>query len=102
MLNDLKIPEISKQIKTDEVFEALNNNYQSIAPIWSSHQSEWLNSIYSAFKDHDKFNEDFNVARTFGRFNLAMHVQDVFDDEYEVLPGYGAGGRSFVLTVIYK
>ena len=45
---------------------------------------------------------DFNVARTFGRFNLAMHVQDIFDDEYEVLPGYGAGGRSFVLTVIYK
>ena len=55
MLNNLKIPEISKQIKTDEVFEALNNNYQSIAPIWSSHQSEWLNSIYSSFKDHDKF-----------------------------------------------
>jgi outer membrane cobalamin receptor len=45
---------------------------------------------------------DFNVARTLGRFKLAMHVQDVFDDEYEVLPGYGAGGRSFVLTVIYK
>ena len=45
---------------------------------------------------------DFNVARTFDRLEVAMHVQDVFDDEYEVLPGYGAGGRSFVLTVTYK
>jgi outer membrane cobalamin receptor len=45
---------------------------------------------------------DFNVSKEFGKFNIAIHVQDIFDDEYEVLPGFGAGGRSFLLTVVYK
>jgi len=45
---------------------------------------------------------DFNVSRYLGKFKIAVHVQDIFDDEYEVLPGYGAGGRSFLLTVVYK
>ena len=45
---------------------------------------------------------DFSVSKMFGNFDVAVRVQDVFDDEYEVLPGYGAGGRKFLLTVTYK
>ena len=45
---------------------------------------------------------DFSVSKMFGNFDIALRVQDVFDDEYEVLPGYGAGGRKFLLTITYK
>ncbi len=55
MLNNSKLPEISKQIYTQDTLNVLTDSYQSIAPIWSSHQMEWMCNIYSSFKDHDKF-----------------------------------------------
>ena len=55
MLNNLRLPEISKQIYTQDTLKVLTESYQSIAPIWTSHQMEWMCSIYSSFKDHDKF-----------------------------------------------
>ena len=50
-----KIPEISKQIYKEDIFSSLQNNYSVIGTQWTSHQMEWCNSVYSAFKDHDKF-----------------------------------------------
>ncbi len=45
---------------------------------------------------------DFHISKSFGSFEMAFKVQDVFDNVYEVLPGYGAGGRIFLLTITYK
>jgi outer membrane cobalamin receptor len=45
---------------------------------------------------------DFHISKSFGSVDVAFKVQDVFDDEYEVLPGYNAGGRNFLLTITYK
>lgn len=58
-------------------------------------------SLYDTSLD-DIQSVDFNMSRMFGNLQVAVHVQDLFDDEYEVLPGYGGGGRSFLLTVTYK
>lgn len=58
-------------------------------------------SVYDTSLDNVQ-SLDFNVARAVGRFNVSIHVQDILDDEYEVLPGFGAGGKSFLLTVVYK
>ena len=52
---NIKIPKISRQIYTDDVLNILENKYSIIGPIWTNHQMEWCNSIYSSFNDHNKF-----------------------------------------------
>ena len=49
------IPDISKQIYKEDVFNVLENKYSLLGPIWVSHQMEWSNGVYACFKDHDKF-----------------------------------------------
>ena len=51
----IKIPQISKQIYNHQALNVLESNYSAIGPQWTVHQMEWVNSIYSAFKDHDKY-----------------------------------------------
>ena len=50
-----KIPEIHKQINKEDTFKVLENKYSTLGPMWVSHQIEWLNGVYAAFKDHDKY-----------------------------------------------
>jgi DNA-binding Lrp family transcriptional regulator len=52
---NIKIPQISKQIYNHQALNVLESNYSAIGPQWTVHQMEWTNSIYSAFKDHDKY-----------------------------------------------
>ena len=49
------IPEISNQVFNEDLSKILVKNYHIIGPIWVTHQSEWFNSIYASFKNHDKF-----------------------------------------------
>jgi DNA-binding Lrp family transcriptional regulator len=53
MLNE--IPKIYKQLSAESTFRILESNYSALGPIWVSHQIEWCNGVYAAFKDHDKF-----------------------------------------------
>ena len=52
---NISIPEISKQLYKDDILKLIEENYSEIGPIWMNNQVEWMNGIYSAFKDHDKF-----------------------------------------------
>ena len=47
--------DISKQIYAEDTLDVLINRYGEIGPHWTSSQMEWCNSIFKAFKDHDKF-----------------------------------------------
>jgi hypothetical protein len=49
------IPKISDQIYKTDTLNVLENTYSLVGPHWMSHQIEWMNGIYSAFKDHEKF-----------------------------------------------
>jgi hypothetical protein len=49
------IPEISNQVFNEDLSKILVKNYPIIGPIWVTHQTEWFNSIYASFKNHDKF-----------------------------------------------
>lgn len=52
---NIKIPEISKQVRDEDVFKILNNFFNEFAKDWGNHQIEWVSSAYQTFKDHDKF-----------------------------------------------
>lgn len=68
---------------------------------------------YAAMFDrgNDTFGEQLDNVSTFDFVfskklskNTVMHftVQDMFDRQFEITPGYGAGGRNFYLTITYK
>ena len=49
------VPEISTQINNHETLNVLDKRYSTLGPLWVAHQMEWINGVYSCFKDHDKF-----------------------------------------------
>jgi len=46
---------ISSQIRKKNLMVIFEKNYHVISPLWSSHQLEWINGVYGAYKDHDKY-----------------------------------------------
>tara|TARA_B100000795_G_scaffold229840_1_gene187049 strand:+ start:411 stop:1376 length:966 start_codon:yes stop_codon:yes gene_type:complete len=49
------IPEISKQVYKDDILSVLEKKYSTMGPLWVNQQMEWMNGIYSSFKNHDKY-----------------------------------------------
>jgi len=49
------LPEISKQIRSDDILEVLEKNFTSIAPVWVPAQMSWMNNVYRTFHDYEKF-----------------------------------------------
>ncbi len=49
------LPDLSKQIYSDSIIKLLDEKYSEIAPLWSTIQLEWINSLYKTFHDHEKF-----------------------------------------------
>ena len=55
MLNEIKIPDISKEIQKEDLLAILQNKYSLVGPLWVNQQMEWMNGIYASFKNHDKY-----------------------------------------------
>ena len=51
----IKIPEISKQIRSEDIREVLEKNYTLITPVWVPLQMAWMNNVYRTFHDYEKF-----------------------------------------------
>ena len=49
------IPDIAKQLYKDDTLRVIEKRYSLLGPIWVTNQMEWANSVYAAFKDHNKF-----------------------------------------------
>jgi len=54
MTPKLKLLSISNQLYEKNILHCLNENYKDFAADWMSHQVEFLNDLYSGFKDHYK------------------------------------------------
>ena len=49
------IPQISKQIRSEDILEVIEKNYASIMPVWLPLQLSWINNVYRTFHDYEKF-----------------------------------------------
>ena len=49
------LPEISKQICSEDIREVVEKNFVSIIPVWAPLQLTWLNNVYTIFHDYEKF-----------------------------------------------
>ncbi len=52
---DLQKIDLSKNLTDEEVFESIMRNYSILSKEWISHQWNWMNNVYWAFKDHYKY-----------------------------------------------
>ena len=49
------LPEVSKQIRSEDVREVIEKNFVSIIPVWAPLQLAWVNNVYRTFHDYEKF-----------------------------------------------
>ena len=49
------LPELLKQIRSEDIREILEKNFVTIAPVWIPLQIAWVNNVYRTFHDYDKF-----------------------------------------------
>ena len=49
------LPDVSKQITSNEIFNLLELKYSEIAPVWMPLQVQWMNEAYRTFYDYEKF-----------------------------------------------
>ena len=49
------LPEISKEIHSEDLMDIFEQRYSEISPVWMPMQVEWINSVYRTFYDYDKF-----------------------------------------------
>ena len=49
------LPEVSKQIRSEDIREVLEKNFVSIIPVWAPMQLAWVNNVYRTFHDYEKF-----------------------------------------------
>jgi len=53
--NYKNLPELSKQIHSDEIYYLIEERYTEIVPHWMPLQVEWMNTVYKTFHDPEKF-----------------------------------------------
>ena len=49
------LPEVSKQIRSEDIREVIEKNFVSIIPVWAPIQLAWVNNVYRTFHDYEKF-----------------------------------------------
>ena len=49
------LPEISKQVRSEDIREVIEKNFVSIIPVWAPMQLAWVNNVYRTFHDYEKF-----------------------------------------------
>jgi len=83
-LMSLTLPEITKQIHSEDIRKVIEKNFNTILPIWAPMQLAWLNGAYRTFKDYEKFMiVMFLMMKTFDTYskNLVMLNFDEFFDQ---------------------
>jgi hypothetical protein len=51
----LILPDVSKQISSDDIETLMEKNFATIMPVWTPLQLEWINNVYRTFRDYEKF-----------------------------------------------
>ena len=49
------LPEISKQICSEDIRSLIEKNFVTIMPVWAPLQLAWINNVYRTFHDYEKF-----------------------------------------------
>ena len=74
---------ISRQFRKEKLIKVFEKNYNTVIPLWSNHQLEWINGIYTPFKDHDKYMIVLYLIKKTFDFYSKNFVKESFTEFYE-------------------
>ena len=74
--------DFSKTLTDDQVYECIMRNYSMLAKDWMSHQWNWINGVYWAFKDHYKYMIVISLIEKTLQFYDQMNIQYSYDEYY--------------------
>lgn len=74
--------DFSKVLNDNQVYDKLMSHYDELGSDWVSHQWNWLNSIYSAFKDHYKYLIVISLVEKTLQFYDQMNIHQSYDQFY--------------------
>jgi DNA-binding Lrp family transcriptional regulator len=74
---------ISSQIRSEKLLAIFEKNYNDVSPLWSSHQLEWTNGVYGAFKDHDKYMIVLYLIKKTFDFYSKNFVKESYDSYFK-------------------
>jgi predicted transcriptional regulator len=81
------LPEISKQIRSEDIREVIEKNFVTILPVWAPLQLAWVNNVYRTFRDYEKFMIIMHLLmQTFEAYSknfVKLNYEEYFD-QYEV------------------
>ena len=81
------LPQISKQIRSQDIREVIEKNFVSIMPVWAPLQLAWVNNVYRTFHDYEKFMIIMHLLmKTFETYskNFVKLNYDEYFDQNEV------------------
>ena len=82
-----RVPQISKQISSEDIRKVIEKNFVSIMPVWAPLQMTWVNNIYRTFYDYEKFMIIMHLLmKTFETYskNFVKLDYDEYFDQNEV------------------
>ena len=78
----IQVIDFSKTLSDDQVYETIMSNYSELSKDWISHQWNWMNNVYSSFKDHYKYMIIISLVEKTLQFYDQMNIQYSFDEYY--------------------
>ena len=79
---DLREIDFSKTLEDEQVYTSIMNNYSNLSKDWIFHQWNWMNNVYSPFKDHYKYMIVISLIEKTLHFFDQMNIQYSYDEYY--------------------
>ena len=74
--------DFSKTLTDNQIYECIMNNYSALSKEWIAHQWNWINNIYSPFRDHYKYLIIISLIEKTLQFYDQMNIQYSYDEYY--------------------
>ena len=74
--------DFSKTLEDEQVYSSIMTNYSHLSKEWIFHQWNWMNSVYSPFKDHYKYMIVISLIEKTLQFYDQMNIQYTYDEYY--------------------
>ena len=83
------LPDISKQVRSEDIRTVIEKNFVSIIPVWAPLQLTWVNNVYRTFYDYEKFMIIMHLLmKTFDAYSknfVRLNYEEYFDqNEIEI------------------
>ncbi|MDA7713783.1 DeoR family transcriptional regulator [Candidatus Pelagibacter sp.] len=77
------LPQISQQVRSDNIRAVLEKNFVSIIPVWTPLQLAWVNNVYRTFHDYEKFMIVMSLLmqtfETYSKYFVKLNYEEYFE-----------------------